>query len=200
MAQEACREPAGKFASIEGQVQVRGNEQQAWRAAKPVDRLCKGDTIRVGELSRAAVVLVNEAVIRLDQNTTMRLVDISGKKEDRSLIELAKGAIKSFIRKPRLLSVNTPYLNGSIEGTEFQVSVAENAASILVLEGRVLAPPTTRARSRSIPARSPRRRPAPRPHPASWSSRVMRCSGRSTIPRSRQPPLMRAVWRQASKP
>ena len=139
MAQEACREPAGKFASIEGQVQVRGNEQQAWRAAKPVDRLCKGDTIRVGELSRAAVVLVNEAVIRLDQNTTMRLVDISGKKEDRSLIELAKGAIKSFIRKPRLLSVNTPYLNGSIEGTEFQVSVADNAASILVLEGRVLA-------------------------------------------------------------
>jgi len=139
MAQDPCREPAGKFASIEGQVQVRGNEQQNWRAAKPVDRLCKGDTIRVGELSRAAIVLINEAVIRLDQNTTMRLVDISGKKEERSLIELAKGAIKSFIRKPKLLSVNTPYLNGSIEGTEFQVSVAENAASILVLEGRILA-------------------------------------------------------------
>lgn len=139
MAQEACRETAGKFASIEGRVQVRGDEQQNWRAAKPVDRLCKGDTIRVGELSRAAIVLINEAVIRLDQNTTMRLVDISGKKEERSLIELAKGAIKSFIRKPRLLSVNTPYLNGSIEGTEFQVSVAENAASILVLEGRILA-------------------------------------------------------------
>lgn len=138
-AQASCKEPAGRFASIEGQVQVRGDEQQAWQAAKPVDRLCKGDTIRVGELSRAAVVLVNEAVLRLDQNTTMRLVDISGKKEDRSLIELAKGAIKSFIRKPRLLSVNTPYLNGSIEGTEFQVSVDENRASILVLEGRVLA-------------------------------------------------------------
>lgn len=138
-AQAACKEPAGRFASIEGQVQIRGDEQQTWRAAKSVDPLCKGDTIRVGELSRAAIVLVNEAVLRLDQNTTMRLVDISGKKENRSLIELAKGAIKSFIRKPRLLSVNTPYLNGSIEGTEFQVAVAEDRASILVFEGRILA-------------------------------------------------------------
>jgi tetratricopeptide (TPR) repeat protein len=138
-AQEVCRDPAGRFASIEGRVQIRGDNQEAWRAAKQADRLCKGDSIRVGEKSRAAVVLVNEAVLRLDQNTTMRLVNISGKREDRSLIEMAQGAIKSFIRKPRLLQVNTPYLNGSVEGTEFQVSVAENAASILVLEGRILA-------------------------------------------------------------
>lgn len=138
-AQDACREPAGRFASVEGRVQVRATDQQAWRGAKQSERLCRGDTIRVGEKSRAAVVLVNEAILRLDQNTTMRLVDISGRKEERSLIEMAQGAIKSFIRKPRLLQVNTPYLNGSVEGTEFQVSVAENAASILVLEGRILA-------------------------------------------------------------
>jgi len=138
-AQAPCQEPAGRFASIEGQVQIRGTEQSVWHSAKLADRLCKGDTIRVGELSRAAVVLVNEAVMRLDQNTTMRLIDISGKKEQRSWIEVAKGAIKSFIRKPKLLSVNTPYLNGSIEGTEFQVSVDEDRASILVLEGRILA-------------------------------------------------------------
>lgn len=139
LAKAACTEPAGRFASIEGQVQIQSGDQTTWQSAKLADRLCKGDTIRVGELSRAALVLVNEAVMRLDQNTTMRLVDISGKKENRSLIELARGAIKSFIRKPRLLSVNTPYLNGSIEGTEFQVSVAENRAAILVLEGRIVA-------------------------------------------------------------
>lgn len=138
-AQEACREPAGRFASIEGRVQVRGDNQEAWRAARPAERLCRGDSIRVGEKSRAAVVLVNEAVLRLDQNTTMRLVNVSSDKEERSLLEMASGAIKSFIRKPRLLQVNTPYLNGSVEGTEFQVAVAEDAASILVLEGRILA-------------------------------------------------------------
>jgi Tfp pilus assembly protein PilF len=139
LGEESCREPAGRFTSLEGQVQVRNDAQQVWRAAKPAERLCQGDTIRVGELSRAAVVLVNEAVLRLNQNTTMRLIDISSKKEKRSLLEVAKGAIKSFIRKPRLLQVNTPYLNGSIEGTEFQVDVADSAASILVLEGRILA-------------------------------------------------------------
>jgi len=138
-AQTACKEIAGRFASIEGPVQVRGNEMETWVAAKPAQRLCKGDTIRVGDLGRAAVVLVNQAVMRLDQNTTMRLVDISGKKEQRSLVDLVKGTIQAFIRKPRLLSVNTPYLNGSIEGTEFQVSVRADSASILVQEGRILA-------------------------------------------------------------
>jgi tetratricopeptide (TPR) repeat protein len=138
-AQASCKVPAGRFASLSGTVQVRGDTQPDWRAAKPADRLCTGDSIRVGELSRAAIVLANETVMRLDQNTTMRLVDIRGKPEERSLIELLKGAIQSFVRKPRLLSVNTPYLNGSIEGTEFQARVEDNRASILVLEGRVVA-------------------------------------------------------------
>ena len=138
-AQEPCPAPAGRFASIEGQIHIQSGEQQGWRPARLADKLCKGDTVRVGVLSRAALVLVNEAVMRLDQNTTIRLTDISAKKEERSLLDLVKGAIKTFIRKPRLLSVNTPYLNGSIEGTEFQVRVAQDRASILVLEGRILA-------------------------------------------------------------
>src|SRR5512139_3527639 len=138
-AQAPCQEPAGRFASIEGRVQIRSGEQNAWHAAKLADHLCKGDTIRVGDLSRAAVVLVNEAVLRLDQNTTMRLVDVSAKKEQRSWLDLLKGTLQAFIRKPRLMSVNTPYLNGSIEGTEFQVVVRDDSASILVQEGRILA-------------------------------------------------------------
>lgn len=137
IAQGPCQEPAGRFASLEGQVQIQVSEQQAWNRAKLTDPLCNGDTIRVGEKSRAAVVLVNDAVMRLDQNTTMRLVDISGEAAERSWVDVIKGAIQSFSRKPRLLSVNTPYLNGSIEGTEFQVRVEEGRASLLVLEGKV---------------------------------------------------------------
>ncbi|HEY9194469.1 MAG TPA: FecR domain-containing protein, partial [Methyloversatilis sp.] len=125
--------------SIEGQVQVQGSDQSSWRPGKLEEQLCKGDSIRVGKLGRAAVVLANEGVMRLDQNTTIRLLDISGKKEQRSFVELVKGALQSFSRKPRLLSVNTPYLNGSIEGTEFETRVEDDRASILVLEGRVAA-------------------------------------------------------------
>lgn len=134
-----CKEPAGRFASIEGSVQFLPNETDRWKTANNGKPLCNGDTIRVEELSRAAVILTNDAIMRLDQNTTMRLLNISNKKEEKSFVELVKGAIKSFIRKPRLLSVNTPYLNGSIEGTEFQVTSNKDKSSILVLEGRIIA-------------------------------------------------------------
>ncbi len=136
-AQEDCEPPSGRFASIEGTVEVQHVEGGDWRAAAPEHRLCKGDTIRVGDRSRAAVYLANEAVMRLDQNTTMRLLDISAEPEERSLLEVLKGALQSFSRKPRLLSVNTPYLNGLIEGTEFLVRVEADRASLGVLDGRV---------------------------------------------------------------
>ena len=138
-AQSVCDPQVGKFVSIDGSVKVQGRGSEGWVAADLVRALCKGDTIRVGERSRAAVSLINDAVLRIDQNTTMRLVDITDQEEDRSWLEVVKGAFQSFIRKPRNLSVTTPYLNGSIEGTEFLVRVDGNAADISVFEGVVLA-------------------------------------------------------------
>ena len=138
-AEEACEQPAGRFASIEGSVDVQSAEAQGWRAAKLDHRLCEGDTIRVGEHSRAAVYLINEAVLRIDQSTTMRLLDVSEKKEERTLLNIIKGAFQSLSRQPRRLTVNTPYLNGMIEGTEFLVRVEDDRASLSVLEGKVLA-------------------------------------------------------------
>jgi hypothetical protein len=85
-AQEPCESPAGRFTSIEGSVDVQSGEAQGWHAAKLDERLCEGDTIRVGERSRAAVYMVNEAVLRIDQNTTMRLLDVSEKKEERTVL------------------------------------------------------------------------------------------------------------------
>ncbi len=139
VAQEICAESAGRFGSIEGSVDVQRDQAEGWDAATLDVRLCEGDTIRVGEQSRAAVYLINEAVLRLDQNTTLRLVDITNQDEERSWLDLIEGVIQSFSRHPRRLSVNSPYLNGSIEGTEFAVRADEKGGSILVLEGKVLA-------------------------------------------------------------
>ena len=76
-AQDLCRVPVGRFASIEGEVDIqdRGGSQ---RAAQLDYRLCEGDTIRVGDRSRVAVQLVNNVVLRIDQNTTIRLMNIIG--------------------------------------------------------------------------------------------------------------------------
>lgn len=134
-----CAVPAGRFVSVEGAVEILAAAGGSWRVATLQEDLCEGDTIRVGERSRAAVALINEAVLRIDQDTTLRLLDITGGEGERSWLELVQGAIRSFSRKPRFLTVNTPYLNGSIEGTEFAIRVRESETHLAVTEGTILA-------------------------------------------------------------
>ena len=138
-ADELCRILAGQFASIDGAVEVQRVDNESWKKAKRETPLCVGDAIRVGERSRAAVYLVNDAVLRIDQNTTMRLLNISGKEQEQSWLELVKGVFQSFSRRPHVLKVNTPYLNGLIEGTEFVAEAQDTHSSLTVLEGRVTA-------------------------------------------------------------
>ena len=135
----SCGESVGQVVSVENTVQVKPNDLERWDSAETNQRLCEGDTIRVGENSRTAVRLINDAVLRLDENTTMRLLNVAGAKQEQSFLEVLSGTLKSFIRKPRTMSVSTPYVNGSIEGTEFLVQVTNDKSSFLVLEGRILA-------------------------------------------------------------
>ncbi len=139
VAESDCARLAGQLVSAENSVQIQSLEGSSWDTGVVGQHLCEGDTIRVGSNSRAALQLVNEAIMRLGSNTTMRLLNVSADTEERSFLEVLSGQIKTFIRKPRRLTVNTPYLNGLIEGTEFQVSVDEKSSAILLLEGQILA-------------------------------------------------------------
>lgn len=129
----------GQFVSIQGTVEAQRSAASQWASSSLGDELCQGDTIRAGKFSRAEVALINDAVLRLDQNTTIRLVDIAENVEEKSLLALARGAFSSLSRKPRRLTVSTPYVNGTIEGTEFVMSLAGEQAEIKVLEGTVVA-------------------------------------------------------------
>ncbi len=136
-AQDRCEEPAGRFASIDGEVDVQ-SVGVYWRTAQLDQSLCEGDTIHVGDRSRVAIQLINNAVLRIDQNTTIRLVNISGKTGERSWLDLVKGALQSFSRQPWLLRLTTPHLKGDIDGTEFYVQADDDRSLLIVLEGRVL--------------------------------------------------------------
>ena len=136
---ESCEPIVGQLASVEGEVGVQRADTPRWQPAAMGDQLCEGDSVRAGQRSRAAISLISEAVLRLDQNTTLQLVDITAEPEQRSFLDLVVGAIQSFSRSPRLLAVNTPYLNATVEGTEFFVEVAENESSVIVFEGVVAA-------------------------------------------------------------
>ncbi|MGZ8158299.1 MAG: TonB-dependent receptor domain-containing protein [Methylobacter sp.] len=133
----SCGIAVGKFVSIEGAIELEHAAQGERQPATLESTLCQNDMIHVGENSRAAVSLINDVMLRLDQNTTMRLVDVAPQPEKRSMLELVVGAFKSFSRPPRTFAVNTPYINGLIEGTEFAMRVEGDSSMVTVYEGKV---------------------------------------------------------------
>jgi len=138
-AAEDCAPIAGHLVSIDGQVEVQRADDPSWQPGSLDQTLCERDSIRTGPRSRAALMLINEAVLRLDQETTVQLVDISEEEEETSLLDLVLGAFQSFSRSPRAMAVNTPYLNATIEGTEFVIRAEAKQASLTVFEGVVAA-------------------------------------------------------------
>ncbi|MEC4685888.1 MAG: FecR domain-containing protein [Nitrospirota bacterium] len=137
MAAERCEVLVAKVVSVQGIAEVRLTGDVEWRPIKLNSTFCPGDMLRLMENSRAAIVLSNETIIRLDQNTTIMFSGIE--KKETSLLDLIRGAIHFLSRVPRTLKVITPYVNASVEGTEFLVRVDKGQTFVSVFEGKVLA-------------------------------------------------------------
>jgi tetratricopeptide (TPR) repeat protein/opacity protein-like surface antigen len=132
-----CEPWVARMVSVQGSVEVQRAGQTQWQPAQLNDTYCAGYRIQVGERSRADVALINQPVLRLDQNSTITL---GGLKEQRtSLIDLVRGAAHFFSRVPRNLEVNTAFVNAGVEGTEFFIRVEDNQTFLSIFEGRVLA-------------------------------------------------------------
>ncbi len=136
-AAQDCDPWAAKIVSIQGKVEVKKNGATHWDNVKLDETFCKGDHLRVLDNSRAAIVLQNQAVARLDQKTFITFTGVENKKV--SLIDLIKGAVHFFSRVPRSLKVMTPFVNGAVEGTEFFIKVDDDQTLLSVFRGRVLA-------------------------------------------------------------
>jgi tetratricopeptide (TPR) repeat protein len=136
-ASDKCEPQVARIVSVQGRVEAQKAGEVQWQPAKLNDTYCSGDTIRVQEQSRAALVLINETILRLDQNTTATFPEPEEK--EISLLDLLRGAIHFFSRVPRTLKVNTPFVNAAVEGTEFLVETKEDQATLVVFEGEVVA-------------------------------------------------------------
>lgn len=134
---ETGEEWVAKMVSVQGDVQAKRKDTTPWEPAKLDDTYYPGDMIRVSEQSRAGIVLSNETVIRLDQNTTITFTGIE--KEQTSLLDMLAGAIHFISRTPRTLKVNTPFVDATVEGTEFLLVVRDDKTLLTVFEGQVLA-------------------------------------------------------------
>src|SRR5262245_48064652 len=132
-----CDPWVARVVSVQGNVEARRAGQTQWLPVQLNDVYCAGDRIQVGERSRAGVLLVNQPLLRLDQNSTITL---GGVREERtSLIEVVRGALYFFSRLPRNLEIITAFVNAGVEGTEGLVRVDADQTFISIFEGRVLA-------------------------------------------------------------
>ncbi|MCU7845425.1 MAG: FecR domain-containing protein [Candidatus Thiodiazotropha sp. (ex Monitilora ramsayi)] len=123
--------------SVQGRVEVQSDNTQAWKTVSLGDRFCPGDRIRLGANSRAGLTLHNETLLRLDEHTS---VTINAPADDgSSWLDLLKGAAHFISRVRQSFQVNTPYVNASIEGTEFTVETQQQRSTVSVIEGRVRA-------------------------------------------------------------
>src|SRR5210317_2108577 len=125
---ETCEQWVAKAVSVEGNVDVQRSGETQWQTVKLDDTFCPGDTIRVDDRSRTALSLVNQPMLRLDQNTTITLGGVQEKRG--AVIELAQGAVHFFSRIRRNLEVMTGFVNAGVEGTEGLIRVEEDRTLI----------------------------------------------------------------------
>jgi tetratricopeptide (TPR) repeat protein len=132
---QTCKKIIAQVVSVQGDVQVRKAGETQWLPVMQNDAYCPGDMIRVMEQSRAAILLATGGIIRLDEKTTVTFNGIE--KERTSLIEFIQGIGHFFSRWPRSLTIFTPFVNGTVEGTEFLVKVDNDKTFISIFEGKV---------------------------------------------------------------
>ena len=132
-----CQTWVAKVVSIQGiaEQRVLTNSQETWQAVQSGTTFCPQDVLRVRENSRVALILSNDTVVRLDENTTITFTNISPDID--STFDLKAGIAHFISRVKHAFKVITPFVNASIEGTEFVVAVSTDQAQVTVFEGKV---------------------------------------------------------------
>lgn len=131
-----CKLEVARIVSMQGIIELRRVQETKWQQAEMTTTLCAGDMIRARSQSRAALRLSNDSMLRLDQRTSITFPQLQEEK-GASLLDLLEGAIHIITRTPKPFKIRTPFVNASVEGTEFFVGVHEDNAEVVVYEGRV---------------------------------------------------------------
>jgi|GEM_PF-636999 len=107
---------------------------QAWQAAHVGQVFCYGDSLRIVS-NRAALKLANDTLVRLDKGTVVRFVE----PQKSFWLELIEGVAHFISRTPKAFTVTVPepYVNASIDGTEFVLSYRDQQTTLAVFEGAV---------------------------------------------------------------
>ncbi|QOJ25076.1 MAG: TonB-dependent receptor [Gammaproteobacteria bacterium] len=135
-AASTCKTEVARVVSMQGIIEIRRAQENAWQLAGMDIVLCAGDMIRARAQSRAALRLSNDSMLRLDQKTSITFPEVQ-EERGTSLLDLFEGAIHIITRTPRPFKIRTPFVNASVEGTEFFVGLKEDNTEVVVYEGKV---------------------------------------------------------------
>ncbi len=125
-----------RIVSVQGVIEIKRIQEKAWQSASMDTLLCGGDMIRSRSHSRAGLRLNNDSMLRLDQKSSIIFPAVQEDKNI-SLLDFIEGAIHIITRTPKPFRIRTPFVNASVDGTEFLVSVHGDDAEVVVYEGKV---------------------------------------------------------------
>ena len=135
----------GVITYLEGQVQVKKSGETEWSAARPNMILSEKDQIRVQAKSRAELILDNQSVMRLSENTLLtihKLEEEVATRKETTRVELSLG--KLWTRTAKLFNptsrydIRTPTAIAGVQGTIYQLQVGEDReTNIQVFQGTV---------------------------------------------------------------
>jgi len=101
--------------SVQGIAELRRANNTVWQPVEPDTQLCAGDQIRIRRHGRAAIRLINDSKLEIDQKTTITFSQKQGN-ESTSLLDLFTDALHILTRTPKPLKIKTPYINAAVEG------------------------------------------------------------------------------------
>ena len=83
----ACSPSVARIVSIQGSIELLRAGQNDWSRVTRLDTpLCEGDRLRTGALSRAALFIQPETLVRVDQNTSISV----GQTAEETLVEFTQ--------------------------------------------------------------------------------------------------------------
>ncbi|MCX5907790.1 MAG: FecR domain-containing protein [Deltaproteobacteria bacterium] len=145
LAKTPVRFKKGVITFLEGQVQVKKAEDKDWTSARPNMIVTEKDQIKVLDHSRAELILDNQAVMRLSENTLLTIEKLEEERttqKETTRMGLPLGTLwvrvtKLFNRTSRY-DVSTPTAIAGVQGTTYQVQVnKDRVTSIQVFQGAV---------------------------------------------------------------
>ncbi len=145
VSESKVRAGKGVITYLQGQVQVKKTGESQWAPARPNMILAENDQIKVLNQSRAELILDNQSVLRLSENSLLtihKLEEERATRKETARMDISLG--KLWARMAKLFNpasrydVKTPTVIAGVQGTTYQVLVAGDlSTTIQVFEGAV---------------------------------------------------------------